>query len=213
VSSKNAHLRLLVLSVIQNGLLVLHSATDQLLPQVHKLWAPLVKRFADVEPVVIIKALDVLSTMSEVSGDFIRKRVVIDVWPLLSGTLQKMVETSLHAGRSYRHTINFKLQKAILTTLNVLIAELDMGDVELHEISTAVLPYLNVKQPKELQEAASKLFRALAAADVDATWLIVNETLGCSLSPPHPCFSPVKLGLKKRPKLIQYSYALMDMVH
>jgi hypothetical protein len=93
VSSKNAHLRLLVLSVIQNGLLVLHSATDQLLPQVHKLWAPLVKRFADVEPVVIIKALDVLSTMSEVSGDFIRKRVVIDVWPLLSGTLQKMVET------------------------------------------------------------------------------------------------------------------------
>lgn len=88
-----------------------------------------------------------------------------------------------------------------------------MGDVELHEISTAVLPYLNVKQPKELQEAASKLFRALAAADVDATWLIVNETLGCSLSPPHPCFSPVKLGLKKRPKLIQYSYALMDMVH
>jgi hypothetical protein len=87
---------------------------DQLLPQVHKLWAPLVKRFADVEPVVIIKviwelrymvamrtnveslfvqALDVLSTMSEVSGDFIRKRVVIDVWPLLSGTLQKMVET------------------------------------------------------------------------------------------------------------------------
>jgi hypothetical protein len=42
---------------------------------------------------LFVQALDVLSTMSEVSGDFIRKRVVIDVWPLLSGTLQKMVET------------------------------------------------------------------------------------------------------------------------
>jgi hypothetical protein len=30
-----------------------------------------------------------------------------------------------------------------------------MGDVELHEISTAVLPYLNVKQPKELQEVCA----------------------------------------------------------
>ena len=89
-------------------------SSDQLLPQVHKLWAPLAKRFADVEPVVMIKvicefryvviygvkcgafivqALDVLSTMSEVSGDFIRKRVVTDVWPLLSAALERMVET------------------------------------------------------------------------------------------------------------------------
>lgn len=36
----------------------------------------------------VLQALDVLCTMAEVSGDFIRRRVAADVWPSLSKTLE-----------------------------------------------------------------------------------------------------------------------------
>ncbi|XP_062515161.1 TELO2-interacting protein 1 homolog isoform X2 [Corticium candelabrum] len=211
VSSKNARLRLMVLSVIQNGLAILNPATDQLLPQVHKLWSPLVRRLNDVEPIVLIKALDVLCTMAEVSGDFIRRRVAADVWPSLSKTLEGLTGVSLQAGTSYKHTVNFKLQRAILTTVTVLISKLDMGDVELSNIAASALLYLNMKQPGELQEAALGLFKTLAGVDSDATWLILSEVVGCCLPSPHPCFSSIKLGTGSRFRGIQFPEVVLDM--
>ena len=52
LSSKSPWLRLLVLDTIEAGVLALRQSEDQLLPMIHRVWPPMVKRFTDDEQVI-----------------------------------------------------------------------------------------------------------------------------------------------------------------
>ena len=51
LSSKSVWLRLLVLDTIKTGIQAISQSEDQLLPIIHRIWPPLVKRFTDDEQV------------------------------------------------------------------------------------------------------------------------------------------------------------------
>ena len=51
LSSKSPWLRLLVLDTIDIGVQAISQSEDQLLPMIHRLWPPMVKRFTDDEQV------------------------------------------------------------------------------------------------------------------------------------------------------------------
>ena len=73
-----------------------------LYPEVHLVWSPLLPRLSDHAHPVAREAWQVIGCMSEVAGDFLRKRVLEKVWPLLVHTLETMATSSLRTDSLYK---------------------------------------------------------------------------------------------------------------
>jgi len=69
----------------------------------------------------------VLCTLGETCGDFLRRRVSKEVLPKLSSSLARQAPLSAKAGPVYTHTLAYKLQLAILQGLGSLCQRLDLG--------------------------------------------------------------------------------------
>ncbi|XP_078616748.1 TELO2-interacting protein 1 homolog [Branchiostoma floridae x Branchiostoma japonicum] len=163
--------------------------------QVHQLWQPFTHRLEDTEPLVILKAFGTLCMMGRVCGDFIRKRVVKEVWPKVTTFLTNQAKISMKAGSAYAHTVAHRLQSAILAGLGPLCLQLGVGETEVDMIACACVPYLSARQPTKLQEGACSVFDALVQLEPDAVWLTLCDVYCPVLpQPPHPCFSHVKVS-------------------
>ena len=71
--------KLIVLEAIALSLRALQDIQDELLPQVHKVWPAFTRRFAELNPLVVLKSTEVLMTMADVCRDFLRRRVSKEV--------------------------------------------------------------------------------------------------------------------------------------
>lgn len=69
----------------------------------------------------------VLCTLGEKCGDFLRRRVSKEVLPKLSSSLARQAPVSAKAGPVYSHTLAYKLQLAVLQGLGSLCQRLDLG--------------------------------------------------------------------------------------
>ncbi|XP_041479499.1 TELO2-interacting protein 1 homolog isoform X2 [Lytechinus variegatus] len=195
MSSSNPRLRLQVLTTVQSGVQSLHQHKDVLLPLVHKLWPSFVLRFTDQETLVTCKAFETLLILAERARDFIRRRVVKDIWPKLTSFLQTQASVSLKAGSSYLHTAYYKLQHSILSGIGQLCLQVDVCDADLLLMVEACIPYLNTCQPLVLQEVCMSTFDSFIRLDPDAVWLSLQDVNSSSmLQPPHPCFHYIKFG-------------------
>ena len=71
-------------------------------PEVHLVWAPLLPRLTDPAHPVARRAWQVVLCTSCVCGDFVRKRVLEKVWPLLTSSLHSMALGSPNAESLYQ---------------------------------------------------------------------------------------------------------------
>ncbi|NXH15189.1 TTI1 protein, partial [Bucco capensis] len=188
-------LRLQVLDVLELCVTVLHPHGDQLLPLAHRVWPALVARLTRDDPLVVLRAFQLLCTLARSCGDFLRQRFSRDVLPKLTSSLLSQAPGSARAGPVYSHSLAFKLQLAVLQGLGSLCQQLDMGDSDLEQVAGACLMYLSAKQPLKLQEAAQSVFLHLMQMDPDSTWLLLNQQC-CprAYEPPHSSLQPVKLS-------------------
>lgn len=105
-----------------------------------------------VHQIVTIKAVKVLCTMAEASGDFMRRRVLKDVVPLLTAFLDKQAPVSIKAGPAYLHTHACHLQVAVLDGLGHLCRQLEIGEIDLNHVASTCAQYLSCRQPRQLQQ-------------------------------------------------------------
>lgn len=70
----------------------------------------------------------VLCTLGETCGDFLRRRVSKEVLPKMSSSLVRQAPISAKAGPVYTHTLAYKLQLAVLQGLGSLCQRLDLGE-------------------------------------------------------------------------------------
>ncbi|XP_067904229.1 TELO2-interacting protein 1 homolog [Heterodontus francisci] len=194
LSDKSIKLRLKVLDVLELCV-VLQSNVNELLPMVHRVWCPLVQRLTNDDPLVILRACQVLCKLADTCGDFLRSRVSKDILPKVTRSLVNQAPVSAKAGPIYSQTLSYKLQLAELQGLGKLCEKLDLGETDLDMVASTCLPYLSSRQPLKLQEAACSVFYHLTEVDPDATWLILNE-LYCpdAYNPPHSNFPPIQLN-------------------
>ncbi|KAI4823629.1 hypothetical protein KUCAC02_012207, partial [Chaenocephalus aceratus] len=197
LSDPSLRLRLKVLDVLELCVCVLSEKENELLPMAHRCWPPLLQRLTADDPLAVLRAFRVLCTLGETCGDFLRRRVSKEVLPKLSSSLLRQAPTSAKAGPVYTHTLNYKLQLAVLQGLGSLCQRLSLGDAELDAVCEACLPYLSCRQPIRLQEAAIGMsrFQHLIQVDPDGFWFTLNE-LHCPSSyiPPHPDLHPIQLS-------------------
>nr|XP_018904502.1 PREDICTED: TELO2-interacting protein 1 homolog [Bemisia tabaci] len=189
---KNESLQLLVLQILDRGILVMQDWTDELLPVVHKIWAPLVERFSSPKPLIIHHSFKLLLTMAKITKDFIRKRTIDEVLPKLFAFLTKSAKDShlRDVGSAYRMTQQYKLQHILLDGLGQIIIDLDCLEKTSHALLTCSSVYLSSLQPLPLQQSTKKLFETVAKKYRDLTWLIlVSLKEKIHFTPPDPVFS------------------------
>ncbi|KAM9296196.1 TELO2-interacting protein 1 homolog [Gastrophryne carolinensis] len=175
LSHSNLQIRVQALDTLRLSLLPLHSQEDVLLPLVHRVWPCLVKRLIQDEPLILLRAFQVLVSLASSCRDFLRQRVCKDALPAFLTSLRSQALVSCHAGPIYSHTLGFKLQKALLEDLGPLCVDMELGDSDLLEVIDSCMLYLSARQPKQLQEAAIRTFLSLSHLDQDMVWLYLCE--------------------------------------
>ncbi|XP_069692275.1 TELO2-interacting protein 1 homolog isoform X2 [Periplaneta americana] len=168
--------KLLVLSILKEGLHILEVWENELLPIVHAIWSPFVNRFAETsDPLVVNRSFALLCVMAQTAKDFIRARTLKQVLQPLCDTLSKSAPESRKKdkGSAYRFTQLFKLQLQLLSELGDLVINLNLQERQLDQVMTAAAPYLSSLQPRPLQESCVKLFKKLSTVNQDAVWLKV----------------------------------------
>ncbi|CAL1546861.1 unnamed protein product [Lymnaea stagnalis] len=168
-------LRVLALDVISYGCQDLMDYERELLPQIHQLWPGLACLFHHQEKFVVIKAMQTLLALTNLSGDFIRSRVMKEVVPGVVQYMEKQGNISSESRSAYLHTTNYKLQLCVLSTLGPLAKNLALDGNDLNTLVNICLPYLSDLQPLPLQNAAVESFSMFIDLDPDALWYTLCE--------------------------------------
>ncbi|CAI9593043.1 unnamed protein product, partial [Staurois parvus] len=81
LSHSDPQIRVQALDTLRLSLLPIHSQEDVLLPLAHKIWPCLVKRLLQDEPLVLLRAFQVLVSLASSCKDFLQQRVCKDALP------------------------------------------------------------------------------------------------------------------------------------
>ncbi|XP_045600522.2 TELO2-interacting protein 1 homolog isoform X1 [Procambarus clarkii] len=199
-------IKILVMKVIKAGCSALSQWEDQRLPVLHKLWKPLVLRLKDPDFVVMVGALEVLSTMVITSGDFLRQRTLKGVFPSLLSFLQSQSRTSLEKTKrsGYYMTAAYRAQKVLLRTLPNFVRILTLDVTEMAKFVNVLMLYLDNRQPIELCNAGIVLVKQLAQSHPHHVWLaLAHQQSPVRILPPTPNLSSVKINGTGRKELPQ----------
>ncbi|KAK0082192.1 hypothetical protein PV325_010901 [Microctonus aethiopoides] len=171
--SKDISKTLLAMQTLQEGLPILSSWSEQLLPIVHQLWHPLVDRFHDSNILIMNRAWQLLYTLASLSEDFIRNRTLKNVSPELAKFLDSSSKESWkkNSQDAYKFTQMFKFQKLLLTQLGSVAKNLKLHERDLWKLVTMTEPYLNSCQHPELQECCVLLYKNIADFNGDIVWV------------------------------------------
>ena len=210
--------QLLVLDIIETCLPTLASVPTHYRPVIHKQWPNLIALLGHERDAVVLHVLGSLRSISAYCGrDFMRRRVLADLWPALQSIVDRRLLAAFHAKRRDGHLDRwtnaspaeqagplFRLHLSVLETL-ARVAPL----VDVHEVAAATYMFLHVHQPVRVRVAGEQLFRALARVDADALWLLWAEMCQMDLGP--PVSLPHALGHDRRAAYPIYLTAEADV--
>lgn len=89
ISSREPREVVAAIDALIHGVDILDGYPDELLPLVHLIWAPLSKRFSDQNPIILRSCVRMLITLARSAKEFIHRRTIDEVLPLLNGILTK----------------------------------------------------------------------------------------------------------------------------
>lgn len=195
LASPAPDLRLTVLDTLGHCLSSLRVNETALLPEVHKVWPAFLHRLSDSTPSVAVRAWGVLLVMVEVCREFLRRRVVKEVWPRLIGRLESLATKSANSDKLYRQTANFKLQRKLLECVGTLCEHLDIRSSDEEHLAHACVPYLSSEQPGELRKTCQTSLTTLVRRDPDRMWLLLQQLRSQDVpTPPHQSLKPYKFS-------------------
>lgn len=99
--SASESLRASLLALLRTTTPALAQHENSFLPLINTLWPEIVSRLDDDELHVVATALDIIGTLCEYAGDFMRSRI-LQLWPGLVEIYQKMAKEMVNTTRSTR---------------------------------------------------------------------------------------------------------------
>ncbi|XP_064461327.1 TELO2-interacting protein 1 homolog [Ornithodoros turicata] len=193
-SSADLWLHTTVYEIIKCGIPLLSDYEDELLPIVHQLWSPLIHRFSEDNLHLSFKAFEALLSLVEASGSFIKQRTFRDVWPRLARYLRKQHGVSNGKGKQYTITVAYKYQLILLQQLGHLFYKLQISEVDVVDVATVVVCYMESSQPEELQKASLNCMIQLSHCSPEGVWYILMRSFYQCSSAWSPAPSLVKVS-------------------
>lgn len=198
-----------VLTLMEDGFILLARSQKQLLPLIHTLWPSLLPRLRAESRVIVAATAHVISTLARVSGDFIGRRFVEDVWPLfrlqlgnitISESSSKLTRSMLfldgldtkennegegtHIVPLGRKTQEIRQLLAILECISTVAKYTDAVSSLVPEVLASCAKYLHQSVPTEIVEATTTLLLALFEMNGNDVFFAVASLAGWE--PPHP---------------------------
>ena len=169
-AASHCDIRLKALEVVLHGVYALRDRENDLLPLIHKLWPPIICRLKDQEHVLVLKALDVVCSMVEYSGNFITKRMSIDFFPYALKFLEDNCEALTKDKCSFTQLC--KTQKRLISFLGDIVPPLDLSTDLFCNISSAIIPYTNCNFHLSIQETAVSALTKFYSYRPNVIWLL-----------------------------------------
>lgn len=195
LSSTDNALRLVILECLELSLIAMKPVQRVLLPEVHNIWSAFTHRLIDNYLPARTKAIEVIKTMAIVCQDFLRRRVVKEVWPKLIQSLEQLLPGSRNPSAIYQYSFEYKLLIMIIRVISQLCVQLGVSVSECEEAVVACVTYLSSHTPKEIQRVCVETLSVLAKYDPDMIWIVIVQ-LSPDLflsSPPHHSLKHIKL--------------------
>ncbi|XP_050436981.1 TELO2-interacting protein 1 homolog [Adelges cooleyi] len=168
----------LPLQILNEGLKVISSYENQLLPMVHKIWSPLCTKFSvKSDDLIFREAFNLLNTMAIFAKDFIKSRSLKLVIPCIMDRLKSSSHESknIPKGSVYFTSHKYKLQLTILSNSADLVLNLNLTEKDMYDMSNAVACYLDKNQPHSLQDKSKEFYLKLHAKNSDFTWIYLQS--------------------------------------
>jgi hypothetical protein len=177
ISHPYRQIRLLIVDVVREICFNLADNQNELLPLVHKLWSPICKRFGMDDLVMKSKIMLLLFDLSIFCTDFLASRFSKEFLPHLGQFMFEQAKQSLKylSDSTYIYSQAHKLQCAILNNLDKMCVLFEIKELELEIfIVNSLLPYLDHRQPKRLQQLALTSLRSFSYIDSDVVWICLH---------------------------------------
>ncbi|KAF1331958.1 hypothetical protein FI667_g3971, partial [Globisporangium splendens] len=192
----------LVLSIIDEGILLLRDARKELLPLIHRIWSAIRNRLVVNNKPIVTATFKLLNTLAIVAGDFIGDRFVEHVWPALRSHLRAMelkanapqltrsmlllsdkdsTPSSLENGSESETTVRMRkthdtqLLLAAMECLVTVCRRSSAVTLIVPEVTATCSKFLSAALPSDVIAATKTLFEALAELNGDEVF--------CALAP------------------------------
>uniref|UniRef100_A0A1I7Z9G4 Non-specific serine/threonine protein kinase n=1 Tax=Steinernema glaseri TaxID=37863 RepID=A0A1I7Z9G4_9BILA len=140
ISSPYLPVRLLVLDILNVSLRTVQHFESQLLPMIHQNWQGVLARiklpWGDITPDYLIaatKAMEVVVTITELSGIFVYRKVVDEMWPPVEQYMRSALKSSRRKDSAFNHTSTFKYQLAVIKSCELFVHHLDLKTEDEHK--------------------------------------------------------------------------------
>lgn len=181
ISSDYDENKILALKTATCGFRVLKDEENTLLPLVHKVWTPLVRRLTgdysrNLE--VNLCAFECLVAMASCAKDFIKSRTLDLIIPRLCLFLETQAKSSIGQQdySPYCMTMVYKCQLKILTELGALAYNIQLAYRALWRVIRVALLYLDPDQNPSLRKAAYTSLLHMMALDADCVWYFAKTS-------------------------------------
>lgn len=195
--TRDRDVALVLLDTIELGCLALRDWENNQLPVLHKVWKPLLLRIKDTDTIVTLRAITVCCIMVTSSGDFLRKRCLQELLPLVNKFLscQSAVSLNKTVNTGYLMSAAYLTQKRLLETLYPdLITGLKLGPNDMTEAVCCCLDYLNSSQPPELVDASLGVLKRISVTNRAHVWLALAHCVGpITVTPPSTHLCTIKV--------------------
>ncbi|XP_065647166.1 TELO2-interacting protein 1 homolog isoform X7 [Hydra vulgaris] len=174
IAARDLQIKLKALDVTLFGVLALRKRENDLLPLLHNLWPAIIKRLKDLDMVVVLKALDVVCTMVEHSGDFMRKRMTDEFLPFVLRFLDQHVYTFTQDQSKYIQ-VNKVLTK-LVRFIGAIIPTLNPTKKIFCNLCSSLFPYLDYRLHLAVREETVSTLQKFYLYKPDIIWLLFEIT-------------------------------------
>ena len=142
-----------LLETIRHSVAVLSRYENVLLPKVHQLWEPLKREIFSGSPLRQRQSFAILSILIGKCPDFLRQRVLTEVFPNLLTFLERQSTSSKARKNCHAYSLSqsYQLQKILLEEMAGCVVALQVPVIQLAQILEVVSLYLDCQQAHELQ--------------------------------------------------------------
>ncbi|KDO18866.1 hypothetical protein SPRG_15694 [Saprolegnia parasitica CBS 223.65] len=201
-------------SVLAHAVLLL--PLNDLRPVAARVWPAVLKRMESPAKPVVLAALHCLSALAARCGDFLADRFVSEAWPVMRPLLHVVDASAMFPVvtrhdltmadgemMSSTHSLTHQIHAQCLECLRRMCSASLAFESILMDVARVTCPMLRASASASLQEAARRLFLAMAALNGDALFPLLADLGSWALPAPpteaFPAFTPTAVKNVKHP--------------
>lgn len=181
LASKNRIIKVTCLNIISLATELLYKDfSSSLLPLVHQCWKSIINRLNENDAVIITKALTTIQTLSKYCKDYLRGKILSDLWPIIKKSLKSSYMNfyfpNIQNTMKPEMNDNYKVQKEILSTISIISHSIpNLSTDFINEVARFIVIYLDDSPDNLFKQYSIETFKSLMNQNIDCIWFCLGS--------------------------------------